>query len=230
MVGLRAAAGVELRDHPACGRRDAFYWRKRNGGAYKPADHYRDIEMPKESACGVIIGIAAAVCCFGLIWRIWWMAGPVPGRGRRDRHRPFLHARCHDPHHSRGDGRGGGPTLARPSARCAGRSRATRTVRTQRGARAMDGIGGPQLRHAGLNLGRPSREEPPAGRERRVRLLDLPDERRGAVRAAVRIYGTMLGATVGAPGPAQEFKIGPPSSRRCCCSPPPSPSAWRPSR
>jgi cytochrome o ubiquinol oxidase subunit 1 len=59
---------------PHVGSRDAFYWRKRNRGAYKPADHYRDIEMPKETACGVIIGVAAAFCAFGLIWRIWWMA------------------------------------------------------------------------------------------------------------------------------------------------------------
>jgi cytochrome o ubiquinol oxidase subunit 1 len=48
--------------------------RKRNRGAYKPADHYRDIALPKESACGVIIGIAAAACGFGLVWRIWWLA------------------------------------------------------------------------------------------------------------------------------------------------------------
>ena len=58
---------------PNVSNRDAFYWRKRNDGAYKPADHYRDIELPKESACGVVIGVAAAVCCFGLVWRIWWM-------------------------------------------------------------------------------------------------------------------------------------------------------------
>jgi cytochrome o ubiquinol oxidase subunit 1 len=60
---------------PHVGSRDAFYWRKRNRGAYKPADHYQDIELPKESACGVIIGLAAGICCFGLIWRIWWMVG-----------------------------------------------------------------------------------------------------------------------------------------------------------
>jgi cytochrome o ubiquinol oxidase subunit 1 len=60
---------------PHAGNRDAFYWRKRNNGAYRPADHYRDIVMPKESACGVIIGVAAAICCFGLVWRIWWMVG-----------------------------------------------------------------------------------------------------------------------------------------------------------
>ena len=58
---------------PHVSARDTFYWRKRNAGAYKAADHYRDIEMPKESACGVTIGVAAAICCFGLVWRIWWM-------------------------------------------------------------------------------------------------------------------------------------------------------------
>jgi cytochrome o ubiquinol oxidase subunit 1 len=59
---------------PHVGGRDAFYWRKRNNGAYRPADQYRDIVLPKESACGVIIGIAAAIGCFGLVWRIWWLA------------------------------------------------------------------------------------------------------------------------------------------------------------
>ncbi len=59
---------------PHVGNRDAFYWRKRNQGAYRPADHYRDIELPKDTACGVIIGLAAGVCGFGLVWHIWWMA------------------------------------------------------------------------------------------------------------------------------------------------------------
>ena len=72
----------------------------------------------------------------------------------------------------------------------------------------MDGVGGPQLRHAGLNL------------------ADDPREVRHEVESDVfgfwiflmsdavlfallfAIYGTMLGATAGAPGPAQEFKIG----------------------
>ena len=58
---------------PHVGNRDAFYWRKRNNGAYQPAGHYRDVTMPKESACGVIIGAAASACGFGLVWRIWWM-------------------------------------------------------------------------------------------------------------------------------------------------------------
>ncbi len=59
---------------PHVGARDAFYWRKRNRGAYRPADHYRDIELPKNSACGLIVGVAAGLCSFGLIWHIWWMA------------------------------------------------------------------------------------------------------------------------------------------------------------
>ena len=58
---------------PQVGDRDAFYWRKRAGGAYRPADHYRDIELPRNSACGVVVGVAAAFCCFGLVWHIWWM-------------------------------------------------------------------------------------------------------------------------------------------------------------
>ena len=60
---------------PHVSARDTFYWRKRNNGAYKPPHHYVDIEMPKETSCGVIVGLAATACCFGLIWRIWWMAG-----------------------------------------------------------------------------------------------------------------------------------------------------------
>ena len=60
---------------PHVGARDAFYWRKRNNGAYRPADHYEDIELPRNSACGVVIGLACGVCCFGLVWHIWWMAG-----------------------------------------------------------------------------------------------------------------------------------------------------------
>ena len=72
----------------------------------------------------------------------------------------------------------------------------------------MDGLDGPQLRHAGLNLS------------------DDPDEIRqiesdvfgfwiflmsDAVLFALlfALYGTSLDAIAGAPGPAQEFKIGP---------------------
>jgi cytochrome o ubiquinol oxidase subunit 1 len=59
---------------PHVSRRDPFYWRKANEGAYKPADHYRDIEVPRNSIVGPVIGLAGAVCAFGLVWHIWWMA------------------------------------------------------------------------------------------------------------------------------------------------------------
>jgi cytochrome o ubiquinol oxidase subunit 3 len=70
----------------------------------------------------------------------------------------------------------------------------------------MDGIG-PQLRHAGLNLP----DEP--GEVHKLEsdvfgfwIFLMSDAVLFALLFA--IYGTMLGATVGAPGPAQEFKIG----------------------
>jgi cytochrome o ubiquinol oxidase subunit 1 len=59
---------------PHAARRDAFYWRKANQGAYTAADHYRDIEVPRNSSVGPVIGAAGAICAFGLVWHIWWMA------------------------------------------------------------------------------------------------------------------------------------------------------------
>ncbi|WP_342110501.1 cbb3-type cytochrome c oxidase subunit I [Methylobacterium sp. SI9] len=52
---------------------DAFYWHKARGDAYKLADAYDDIEIPKNSWIGPIVGVAGAVCAFGLVWHIWWM-------------------------------------------------------------------------------------------------------------------------------------------------------------
>ena len=59
---------------PHVSRRDAFYWRKKYDQAYKPADHYRDIEVPKNSMCGVLVGLGMCVCFLGLVWHIWWAA------------------------------------------------------------------------------------------------------------------------------------------------------------
>ncbi|MCJ2065399.1 cbb3-type cytochrome c oxidase subunit I [Methylobacterium sp. J-088] len=58
---------------PHVGRRDVFYWRKAAHGAYKPADHYRDITVPRNSWVGPIVGLGGAACGFGLVWHIWWM-------------------------------------------------------------------------------------------------------------------------------------------------------------
>ena len=59
---------------PHVSRRDTFHWRKKYGGAYKPADNYRDIELPKNSMCGVLIGFGMTACFMGLVWHIWWLA------------------------------------------------------------------------------------------------------------------------------------------------------------
>jgi cytochrome o ubiquinol oxidase subunit 1 len=59
---------------PNVNHRDAFHWRKINNGAYKPADQYHDIEVPKNSMAGVVIGLSATACFFGLVWYIWWLA------------------------------------------------------------------------------------------------------------------------------------------------------------
>ena len=54
--------------------RDAFYRLKKDNRAYKPADHYEDITLPKNSMCGVLIGLGMTACFFGLVWHIWWLA------------------------------------------------------------------------------------------------------------------------------------------------------------
>ena len=59
---------------PHVSARDAFYWRKQNNGAYKPAHHYDDIEVPKNSLCGVLVGLATTASFFGLVWHMWWLA------------------------------------------------------------------------------------------------------------------------------------------------------------
>ena len=71
----------------------------------------------------------------------------------------------------------------------------------------MGGVAGPQIRHAGLNLS----DDP--GELQQVEsdvfgfwIFLMSDAVLFALLFA--IYGTSLGATVGAPGPAQEFKIG----------------------
>ncbi|HTZ69859.1 MAG TPA: cytochrome c oxidase subunit 3 [Acetobacteraceae bacterium] len=72
----------------------------------------------------------------------------------------------------------------------------------------MDGVAGPQLRHAGLNLSDDPRELDEVESDVFGFWIFLMSD---AVLFALlfAIYGTMLPATAGAPGPAREFKIGP---------------------
>jgi cytochrome o ubiquinol oxidase subunit 1 len=47
---------------------------KEKGVAHLRPDHYIDIEMPKNSPYGLIIGALAFGFGFALIWYIWWLA------------------------------------------------------------------------------------------------------------------------------------------------------------
>ena len=53
--------------------RDPFFDAKRRGTAYSRPHHYKDIEVPRNSSTGVVIGLAAALASFGLVWHIWWI-------------------------------------------------------------------------------------------------------------------------------------------------------------
>lgn len=53
--------------------RDAFLDMKQRGVAYRPPVRYQDIEMPKNSAFGVVIGSLAFVFGFAAVWHLWWL-------------------------------------------------------------------------------------------------------------------------------------------------------------
>ncbi len=53
---------------------DAFMEMKEEGVAYRRPDKYYDIEMPKNTSAGLIIGGLAFVFGFAMIWYIWWLA------------------------------------------------------------------------------------------------------------------------------------------------------------
>jgi cytochrome o ubiquinol oxidase subunit 1 len=47
---------------------------KERGVAYEPPRAYHDIEIPKNSPVGVIMGGLAFVFGFAMVWWIWWLA------------------------------------------------------------------------------------------------------------------------------------------------------------
>ena len=59
---------------PWVGRRDEFHDAKRKRNPYAPPLEYEDIEMPKNSAAGPLLGIVGTATAFGLVWHIWWLA------------------------------------------------------------------------------------------------------------------------------------------------------------
>ncbi len=58
---------------PAVATRDAFTNEKLRGVAYQVPETWLDIEMPKNSALGPVLGIAGFFCAFGLVWFMWWL-------------------------------------------------------------------------------------------------------------------------------------------------------------
>ena len=46
---------------------------KERGVVYQPPRAYEDIEMPKNSAVGVVLGGLAFVLGFAMVWQIWWL-------------------------------------------------------------------------------------------------------------------------------------------------------------
>jgi cytochrome o ubiquinol oxidase subunit 1 len=54
---------------------DELAWRKAQGIEGEMPDHYEDIHMPRNTIVPLVIGVFAFAFGFGMIWRIWWMAG-----------------------------------------------------------------------------------------------------------------------------------------------------------
>ncbi|WP_299261677.1 hypothetical protein [uncultured Kushneria sp.] len=52
---------------------DAFMTEKDRGQGWQAPDRYEDIEMPANSALGVVIAITGLAMAFGLVWYMWWL-------------------------------------------------------------------------------------------------------------------------------------------------------------
>ncbi len=59
---------------PTVHERDAFFAMKCRGEAYKQPEAYSDIEVPRNSAVGLIIGVTGVAVGFALVWHLWWLA------------------------------------------------------------------------------------------------------------------------------------------------------------
>jgi len=58
---------------PEIHSRDAYMAEKEQGKAYQVPDEFPDIEMPSNSAMGVIIAVTGTAMAFGLTWYMWWL-------------------------------------------------------------------------------------------------------------------------------------------------------------
>jgi cytochrome o ubiquinol oxidase subunit 1 len=54
---------------------DELAWRRQHDCESVMPDHYDPVHMPKNTMIPIIIGVLAFGFGFGMVWRIWWMAG-----------------------------------------------------------------------------------------------------------------------------------------------------------
>ena len=59
---------------PEVSRRDEWWYAKKELKGRPHRSEYKDIQLPKNSSLGVLIGIVAGLFGFGIIWHIWWLA------------------------------------------------------------------------------------------------------------------------------------------------------------
>ncbi len=50
------------------------WWEMKARGFQRPAQGYKPIHMPKNTATGVILGVVSIAFSFAMIWYIWWLA------------------------------------------------------------------------------------------------------------------------------------------------------------
>lgn len=58
---------------PVVTERDDWWYRKQRGETTVERRDYVDIWLPKNGATGVVIGAAAGVFGFAVIWHLWWL-------------------------------------------------------------------------------------------------------------------------------------------------------------
>ncbi|MFT3996086.1 MAG: cytochrome o ubiquinol oxidase subunit I [Asticcacaulis sp.] len=59
---------------PAIGNHDSFWDAKQTGQAFVQPQTYEPIHMPRNTATGLLIGLASIPFGFALVWHIWWLA------------------------------------------------------------------------------------------------------------------------------------------------------------
>nr|WP_261368110.1 cbb3-type cytochrome c oxidase subunit I [Pseudosulfitobacter koreense] len=58
---------------PTVESKDPFTHEKLDGKALQSPDDWQDIEMPRNAALGLVLGLVGFLGCFGLVWYMWWL-------------------------------------------------------------------------------------------------------------------------------------------------------------